>query len=212
MPQTTVKKLDGAPGVLGNYLRAFGAALPLAGHLPLLPGGGGPVPALELTVPALATDTGHLAAYAKVCGFTLRDTLPVTYLNVRAFPVHIALMTDGRFPFGPVGLVHLENEITQHRPVSVRETPSLRVWASGLDPHPKGRTLTLHTEARAGDELVWQARSTMLRTGPGGPQPDPPVRPHRQALRVPPRDRPRTVDEGTGPRRPGGRSAGRVHG
>lgn len=167
---TNVKELDGAPGVLGNYLKAFGSTLPGASSLPLLglPGGGGELPDLELRVPSLRTDPAHLAAYAKVCGFTLRDTLPVTYLNVRAFPVHIALMTDSQFPFGPVGLVHLTNTITQVRPVGVSEGLALRVWTTGLDPHPKGRTLTLHTEVRdGGDAIVWTAASTMLRTGQG---------------------------------------------
>jgi acyl dehydratase len=165
---TEIRELDGAPGVMGNYLKAFGSALPLAGRLPMVPGGGGSeLPDLELRVPRLETDPTHLAAYAKVCGFALRDTLPATYLNVRAFPVHIALMTDPAFPFGPVGLVHLTNEITQRRPVAVSEALSLRVWVTGLDPHPKGRTLTLHTEAKAGDEVVWEARSTMLRRGGG---------------------------------------------
>jgi acyl dehydratase len=162
-----VKELDATPGVLGNYLKAFGSALPLAGRLPLLPGGGGPLPDLELALPSLRTDVDHLAAYAKVCGFALRDTLPATYLNVRAFAVHIALMTDGRFPFGPVGLVHLRNEIVHHRPVGTGEELALRVWATGLDPHPKGRMLTLHTEATAEGAVVWEARSTMLRMGGG---------------------------------------------
>jgi acyl dehydratase len=170
MSKTTVKELDGAPGVLGNYLKAFGSVVPGASSLPLLglPGGGGSeLPDLELRVPALRTDPAHLAAYARVCGFTLRDTLPATYLNVRAFPVHIALMTDGRFPFGPVGLVHLTNTIVHHRPVGVGEELALRVWTTGLDPHPKGRTLTLHTTAAVGGETVWEARSTMLRPGGG---------------------------------------------
>lgn len=167
---TTVRELDGAPGVLAGYAKAFGSVVPLAGRLPLLglPGGGGELPDLELRVPSLRTDLDHLAAYAQVCGFALRDTLPATYLNVRAFPVHIALMTDAAFPFGPVGLVHLTNEIVHHRPVGVREQLALRVWTTGLDPHPKGRTLTLHTEASAPDgAVVWEGRSTMLRTGSG---------------------------------------------
>ncbi|WP_354700957.1 hypothetical protein DSM112329_01251 [Paraconexibacter sp. AEG42_29] len=169
---TTIKELDGAPSIVAGYAKAFGSALPLVGKLPLpLPGGGGDLPDLELRVPSLKTDLGHLSAYAQVCGFTLRDTLPVTYLNVRAFPVHIALMTDAQFPFGPVGLVHLTNTITQARPVSVREELSLRVWTTGLDPHPKGRTLTLHTEAAdASGAVVWTAASTMLHRShpPGG--------------------------------------------
>jgi acyl dehydratase len=168
---TTIRELDSAPSVLAGYAKAFGSALPLVSSLPLplgLPGGGGDLPDLELRVPALKTDLEHLSAYARVCGFTLRDTLPVTYLNVRAFPVHIALMTDAGFPFGPVGLVHLTNEIDHHRPVGAGEELALRVWATGLDPHPKGRTLTLHTSvADAGGAVVWEARSTMLRLGSG---------------------------------------------
>jgi acyl dehydratase len=39
----------------------------------------------------------------------------------------------------------------------VRPTP--------LQPHPKGKTFSLVTEARAGDELVWESESTMLRRG-----------------------------------------------
>lgn len=181
---TTIKELDGAPSILAGYGKAFASALPVLGSLPLpigLPGGGGDLPDLELRAP-LTTDLTHLAAYAKVCGFTLRDTLPATYLNVRAFPVHIALMTDGAFPFGPVGLVHLTNTIEHRRPVGVREELALRVWATGLDPHPKGRTVTLHTEVSdAGGEVVWTAASTMLRTGGGDPSarveraPDPEV-------------------------------------
>lgn len=166
-----VKELSGTPGIVGGYLKAFGSALPLAGRLPGLPGGGGEkVPDLELRVTGLVTDRAHLAAYAELCGFALRDTLPAPYLNVRAFGVHIALMTDGGFPFGPVGLVHLRNVIEHRRPVGAEETLDLRVWATGLRPHAKGRTVTLHTEAAAGDEVVWAARSTMLRTGPSDAQ------------------------------------------
>jgi acyl dehydratase len=167
---TTIKHLDSPPSILAGYGKAFASALPVVGSLPLplgLPGGGGDLPDLELRAP-LRTDLAHLAAYAKVCGFALRDTLPATYLNVRAFPGHIALMTDGGFPFGPVGLVHLTNTIEHRRPVGVREELALRVWATGLDPHPKGRTVTLHTEvADAAGEVVWTAASTMLRTGGG---------------------------------------------
>lgn len=169
MAAAKTKTLDATPGVGANYLKAFGAMLPGIGRLPLFPGGGTGLPELVLEIPSVETDLDHLAAYCRVTGFTLRDTLPLTYLNVRAFAVHIALMTDPAMPFGPVGLVHLTNTITQHRPVTVRETLSLKVWATGLDPHPKGRTLTLHTEARAGRELVWSAQSTMLRRGPAGP-------------------------------------------
>ena len=39
--------------------------------------------------------------------------------------------------------------------------------ATQPEPHPKGRTFTLLTEARVGDELVWKGESTNLRRGGG---------------------------------------------
>ena len=180
------RELTGAPRILPLYARAAAATfLPGAGRLPFLPGGGAEIPTdLELELPDVAIDPGHLAAYAKVCGFGLRDQLPPTYLHVVAFPLHLALMGDGRFPFGAVGLVHVENAIVQHRPVGLGERLSMRVRATALEPHPRGRAFTIVSEARAGDELMWTGEATILRreTDGGGERrppaedapPDPP--------------------------------------
>ena len=89
--------------------------IPGASLLPFVPGGGGEIPELELTLDGVAVDPSAVAAYARVCGFTLRDHLPPTYPHVLAFPLHMAVMADGSFPFGAVGLVHVENRIVQHR-------------------------------------------------------------------------------------------------
>ena len=40
------------------------------------------------------------------------------------------------------------------------ERLSLRVWATPLEPHPRGRQFTVRTEARVGEELVWEESST----------------------------------------------------
>ncbi len=116
----------------------------------------------------MAVDRARLAAYDRVCGFTLRDALPATYPHVLAFPLHLALLTDGSFPFAAVGLVHIYNRITQHRPVDVSELLSLRVWSTAIEPHPRGRQFSLRTEVRVGDELVWEEVSTNLRRGADG--------------------------------------------
>jgi len=41
----------------------------------------------------------RLAAYDRVCGFTLRDVLPATYLQVLVFPLQVALMAERSFPW-----------------------------------------------------------------------------------------------------------------
>src|SRR5262249_6524282 len=45
------------------------------------------------------------------------------------------------------------------------ETFDLRVSATPVEPHPKGRTFALVSEARVEGELAWEDRSTMLRRG-----------------------------------------------
>ncbi len=163
-----VRELSSSPHILPLYLRAAAPLVPGASLLPFVPGGGGEVPDLELTLAGVRAEPADAAAYARVCGFTLTDALPATYPHVLAFPLHMALMADGRFPLGAVGLVHVSNRIVQHRPVRIGEPLDLRVRATPLEPHPRGRTFTIVSEARAGDELVWEGESTMLRRGGGG--------------------------------------------
>ena len=125
------------------------------------------VPKTTLIVPEANVDVERLADYCRVCGFTLRDTLPITYPHMLAFPLHMSLMTEEDFPFGGIGLVHIANEITQHRAIKLSETLEIRVSGTPLEPHPKGRQFSFLSEARVGSELVWESRSTTLSRGRG---------------------------------------------
>jgi acyl dehydratase len=161
------RKLTSAPSILPLYARAALPLVPGASHLPFVPGGGGEIPAVRLELDAITVDPDAVAAYAKVCGFVLRDHLPPTYPHVLAFPLHMALMSDGDFPFGAVGLVHVANKITQHRRIGVGEELSLRVEASKVQPHPKGKAFDVVTEVRIGRQIAWESTSTFLRRGKG---------------------------------------------
>jgi acyl dehydratase len=160
-----VRELNSAPGMLPLLARAGAGAIPGASRLPFLAGGGRDVPDLTLVLNDVAVDPDRLASYARVCGFSVRDTVPATYPHILAFPLHMALMTDSSFPFPAIGLVHIYNQITQHRPLKLGEHLSLKVWATPIEPHRRGRQFSLRTEARVGDELVWEDVSTNLRRG-----------------------------------------------
>jgi MaoC dehydratase-like protein len=166
----TTRALDSSPRILPLYARAAAPLIPGASLLPFVPGRGKEIPDIELTLAGVRADPDEVAAYARVCGFSLRDHLPPTYPHMLAFPLHMAVMADGSFPFGAVGLVHVENRIVQRRRIGLGEELELRVHPTKLEPHPKGRTFTLVTEARAGGERVWEGFSTMLRRG-GSQQP-----------------------------------------
>lgn len=164
----------------GLYGRAALGAVPGGGILPFVGGRGSELPDVELALSDVAIDTTRLAEYCRVCGFTLRDSLPPTYPHVLAFPLQMRLMADGSFPFPLLGLVHLDNTITQHHPIGTRERLDLAVRAQDLRAHPKGRAFSLIAEARVDGELVWEEAGTILRRGggadpdaPRGPRPDP---------------------------------------
>jgi acyl dehydratase len=160
------KTLDSSPSILPLYARAALPMIPGASLLPFVPGGGGEIPdGLDLVLAGVKADPADVAAYARVCGFTLRDTLPPTYPHMLAFPLHMAVMSDGSFPFGAVGLVHVENSITQKRPIGINEEMTIRVSPTKLQPHPKGKTFSLDTEVFVDGETVWSSTSTMLRRG-----------------------------------------------
>ena len=163
----SARTFESPPSTLALYGRAALGSVPLAGRLPFVAGGGGEMPDSELVLEDVGIDTGRLAEYCRVCEFTMRDTLPATYPHILAFPLHMALMTQGDFPFPAVGLVHVQNRIEQRRPIEATEKLEIRVSAGELRPHPKGKTFALLTSVSSGGEEIWVSKSTNLRRGKG---------------------------------------------
>jgi acyl dehydratase len=126
------------------------------------------MPDLELEERGLRAEPDSVAEYARVCGFRFRDELPATYPHVLAFPLQMRLMTDGSFPFSPVGLVHIGNRIELRRPLRVGEELEIRVRPGRVEDHPKGRSFDIATDVRVDGELAWREESTMLSRGGGG--------------------------------------------
>ncbi|MFC6285065.1 MaoC/PaaZ C-terminal domain-containing protein [Nocardioides sp. GCM10027113] len=170
--QSTPKVVDGSPSVLPMMLKA---ALPVLPGVNLVPGldrigvakRGGDLPDLALVRHDVPLDPDHVSAYAAVCGFPRKDTLPVTYPHMLAFPLHLAIMTDGSFPFPAIGTLHLENRLTQRRPIGLDERLQVTARVENLRPHPKGRVFDFRTTVHSSGALVWESVSTYLRRGDG---------------------------------------------
>lgn len=165
------RELTSSPSMLPLFARAGAAMIPGASHLPLvggLVGGGGrDVPDLTLRLEDVAIDGERLTNYNRVCGFGVGDSVPSTYPHILAFPLQLSLMTDPSFPFPAIGLVHIYNRITQHRPIRRTERLDVTVSATPLEEHPSGRQFSLRSEVRVGEELVWEETSTNLKRGKG---------------------------------------------
>jgi acyl dehydratase len=166
------RRLDSSPRILPLYARAVAPLLPGASRLPWVAGAASEVPDLRLTLSRVRIDPERVARYQDVCGFTAHGQVPATYVHVLAFPLHLALMADGSFPFPAIGLVHVANQIIQHRPIGHAERLDLEVRATPLQPHRRGRTFSIASTAHVDGELVWEETSTMLHRGAGSSGPE----------------------------------------
>lgn len=157
----------GLPDVLPVMVKA---ALPVVPGVNLLPGvrkSGGDLPDTSLVRHDVPVDREHVAAYASLCGFPRKDTLPLPYPHLLAFGLHMEIMTAASFPFPAIGTVHLENAITQHRPIGLDEQLQVTARPANLRPHAKGQVFDLLTTVHSRGELVWEETSTFLRRGRG---------------------------------------------
>jgi acyl dehydratase len=160
---------DSLPWMPRLLVKATLPAIPGVAKLPGIRRRAKMAPDLALVREGIRVDPDHLAAYADVCGFAFADTLPATYPHIEAFALHMALMTDGDFPFPPIGVVHAANVIRQVRPMRMDEAFDLTVYATDLRPHPKGRLIDVVTAATVDGEIVWHETMTLLRRGRRNP-------------------------------------------
>ena len=160
--QRQVVTLDESPRLATMYA---GALRPRRGEAP------DDLPDLAYELADVTVDREHLAAYDRVCGFSLGDRLPPTYPHVLAFPLQVRLMTEPQFPFRLAGLVHVRNEVVRSRPLDAAVPLHIRVWTERLAPHPRGTTVDLVTRVHAGDdeEPAWSSVSTYLARGAKSP-------------------------------------------
>lgn len=155
---TDVELLGRLPAVGGLLARAALAAY-------RRPDATTPLPDRQVKVSGVGQDVSRLARYARVCAFTLRDRVPATWLHVLTFPLQMHLMTARDFPFAAVGMVHVANRMTQHRPVEVSEVLTLSVRADHVRPHRAGVMVDLIGQAMVGREVVWDGTSSYLVRG-----------------------------------------------
>ncbi|HEY1134302.1 MAG TPA: MaoC/PaaZ C-terminal domain-containing protein [Nocardioides sp.] len=161
------RTLTTSGGGLSVLARAALPVIPVVNQLPGVRKTGADPAGLAYDRPAVRIERAAVRAYAEVCGFPVKDTVPLPYPHMLAFPLHMAIMSDPGFPYPAIGTVHLENTIASHRPVAIGEEVAVRTEVGAPRPHPKGTVLDFRTTARVGDETVWESTSVYLRRGRG---------------------------------------------
>ena len=161
MSPRTVVELDGPPDLRRLYARAVAGAAAAVGPPTTI--GPDDLPHTALLLRGLRPDADRLTAYQQLVGEPVSDDLPAGFVHVLAFPVATAHLIDVPLPL--LGMVHLANRVTQHRPVRLGEELDVRVHATGLRAHRKGVSLDVVAEVLADDDVVWHGVSTYLAKG-----------------------------------------------
>lgn len=126
------------------------------------------LPSTEVTVRDVPIEVDRVAEYAAVCGYRLRDHVPVTHPHLLGFPLTVWLLTRPDFPLGLVGLVHVRNTITATEYLSVGEHVDVTARTTNARPHPRGIQFDAVVDMTRDGHEVWSSTSTYLRRGPGG--------------------------------------------
>ena len=120
------------------------------------------IPELSVDLKGIKTDAKLLKQYSRVCGFKSKAHLPATFPHIMAFPLHMKLLTDSRFPLPLLGLVHLKNSITQYRPLNTNEVIDLSCSLSKEKSTELGTQFDILTKAFVAGKVVWEESTTIL--------------------------------------------------
>lgn len=145
--------LQNTPTILSQYGRAL-LSKGQKGKIERLPN-------VSIWQTGVRPNVKKVAAYAKVCGFTFdNEKLPLTYPHMLAFPLHMELMLRKDFPLALMGLVHIRNNITQHRAIRLDDKLDICCKFSNLTETEKGLEFDIHTEISSAGILLWESTST----------------------------------------------------
>ncbi|WP_201538531.1 MaoC family dehydratase [Psychrobacter immobilis] len=120
------------------------------------------LPQATYYVDKLHIDQENLSDYRKICGFTDNGKLPITYFSVLSQTLQMNMMVKEPFPFAMLGLVHVNNSVTQHRHIGERETLAISVAFDNLRDHAQGQQFDFVTTVKSEDSVVWEGTSTYL--------------------------------------------------
>lgn len=163
----TTRSVEPKSGVV-DLIKAALPAIPVVGSLPGISKVGG-YDGFVFTRPPVTVTREMVAPFAEVCGFELKDTLPLPYPHMLSFPLQLKALSDRSFPVPAMGMVHLDNSISQHRPIRIGETLDVEMSVGDAVPHPAGSIFLFKTAVRIGGELVWEETSAYLSRGKRNP-------------------------------------------
>ncbi len=156
------KHYDAMPKVHTTYTNIVKSLLPIGDNRKVSKD---ELPQATYYVDDLHIDQSNLEDYRKICGFADNGKIPITYFAVLSQALQMNMMVKEPFPFALLGLVHVNNSVTQYRAVGERETVTMSVSFDNLRDHVQGQQFDFVTTVKSQDDIIWEGTSTYLARG-----------------------------------------------
>lgn len=120
------------------------------------------LPRLRSEAFTLIPDTKELDLFNRLVGWTNVAHLAPTWLQMTALPAYLNLITDSRFPFSPLGLVHVSNEITLYHALPIDAVYKMTCEITQYQQHAKGILCFATITASVGEQKFYQSEASFL--------------------------------------------------
>lgn len=153
------KHFDALPKAHTTYANIVKSLLPIGDHKKVSKD---ELPQATYSVESLHIDQNNLQDYRKICGFVENGKVPITYFSVLSQTLQMNMMVKEPFPFTMLGLVHVDNSVTQYRSIGECETVTLSVTFDNLRDHAQGQQFDFVTTVKSQEDIIWEGTSTYL--------------------------------------------------
>lgn len=120
-------------------------------------------PRAEVRGHQVVADPTKVQQYSQVCGFDQSaGTLPLTYPHVLAFRLHMEMLLQKAFPITPMGLVHVRNDIIQHKAIPLAAAMDIRCNLHAHRLVDSGVEFDIRSEVSVDNELLWEDMSVFM--------------------------------------------------
>lgn len=156
------KHFDALPKAHTTYANVIKSLIPIGDNAKVSKD---QLPSATYSVDNLHIDQSNLDDYRKICKFNDNGKVPITYFAVLSQSLQMNMMVKEPFPFAMLGLVHIENVVTQYRPIGERETVTMLVSFANLRDHAQGQQFDFVTIVKSQEDIIWEGTSTYLARG-----------------------------------------------
>ena len=112
------------------------------------------LPNATYSVNTLEIDHDNLADYRRICGFENNSYVPPTYFAVLSQSLQMNMMVKEPFPFAMLGLIHVQNSVTQYRRIKDSAIFKMAVSFANLRDHDRGKQFDFVTKVYEKYEMV----------------------------------------------------------